>query len=191
MRVSCVDCGGRSPGADGFYVLVGVEGWRPMRVVGRPRFDWRCPSCWPVFKEAMAGGLIPSASDSAASAVGSEDEPARSEGERGDDQELAQSGERVSLRGHGGEEDSTERRTALIKRMLFRIFRTLPTLVPSPSLQDVHAEAVECQSTLWRWGAAAPDRAQQILLVERLSRLEARLATCEPAERSVASGRSR
>ena len=50
---TCVDCRTESPETELSYSLLGLAGWRELRVAdgaGGVRVEWRCPSCWATFK---------------------------------------------------------------------------------------------------------------------------------------------
>ena len=52
---TCADCGTNVPPQDDDSALISIKyGWRMVRKPGkdgRPVAEWRCPQCWPKFRE--------------------------------------------------------------------------------------------------------------------------------------------
>ena len=51
-RQMCVDCKAPSPETQTHYTLIAKHGWRVVRTQGQGHagVEWRCPSCWAIFK---------------------------------------------------------------------------------------------------------------------------------------------
>ncbi len=54
-RIHCIDCGVAAPPTETNYTLISSRhGWRSVRVIdqdGRKMLEWRCPSCWPHYRQ--------------------------------------------------------------------------------------------------------------------------------------------
>jgi hypothetical protein len=53
-RHTCVECKQKSPETELSYSLIGLAGWREVRVEGAggvTRVEWRCPACWANYKQ--------------------------------------------------------------------------------------------------------------------------------------------
>lgn len=58
----CVDCRAVSPPINTNYTLIGSHEWRVTRTIrdGKPFFEWRCPTCWLVYKGDHGDDAVPS-----------------------------------------------------------------------------------------------------------------------------------
>jgi hypothetical protein len=181
MVVTCVDCGMSSPEMGGPYTLIGEEGWRPMHGE-RSAFDWRCPACWMMFKDAVGDALAPSANFIMAASGAPPDERV------GDDEEedrwdavLAQTGERVSVGDACKDDTRPDSRSSLIAGKLQAVFEALCNLSPSARVLELHAHAVRCQSIVSMWRVVPADSRQQVAVLERLLRIQQRVAALASA----------
>jgi hypothetical protein len=161
MQTWCIDCRTISPKTESLYEL-GAEGWRATRGVDGAHFEWRCPACWIVFKEAMGDAVASSACFRAAPAI---EQPIS-----GDTAEWTQSGERPT---HAEDDTLPDNRPNMIVRTLHEVFDALSRVPVSSRSRELRARADRYQSLVSHWTAAPPSREEQLDVFDRLSRLHA------------------
>jgi hypothetical protein len=178
MQMWCVDCGRASPDTDGLYTL-SAEGWRPMR--SGPDFEWRCPDCWLVFREAREDARASSSHFRAAAPIPSSRPPASSspasltEESRRVPAEpldlLIESGERWVTR--GADDTQEDSRSSMIARTLRAIFDMLKGAPPTPRARELYAQAARYQAFVAHWRALRPTDAEQVEAFARIAELHA------------------
>jgi hypothetical protein len=161
MQAWCVDCLVLSTKTDRLYDL-GAEGWRAVKGTEESQLEWRCPDCWPAFKEVMGGAVASSARFRAAAAI----DPIGS----GDAGKGTQSGEHTI-----GTEASGGARRAMIEGVIREIFDVLSLVPVRASSRALHllTRATKYELIVSRWSAVPASEAEQIAVFEKISRLRA------------------